>query len=154
MKQFLLNIIDLSTIFVVTSDADDIKPPKSTLSIFMVAKKGTPDKNCFVCSIRSGKVFINELICSPPVTIIGIKNKNPIKSVPKRTMAEDAGRLIFLNFSHILSTIGFNEQDITNAAKNRIAISLICAIKIINNIARTKNIKFLIPTCSLKNLII
>ena len=44
--------------------------------------------------------------------------------------------------------------EITKAAKNKIAMSLICAIKIMNKIAKTRNIKFFIPTCSLKNLII
>ena len=46
------------------------------------------------------------------------------------------------------------EQEITNAAKKSIATSLMCAKKIINKIAKTRNIKFLIPMYLLKNRII
>ena len=150
----LLNIIDLSTILEVTSVAEENILPKSMLSKFVWDRNGKLKRNALACSNLSGMVSINKLICSSPVTIIGIRNKNPIKRVDNSTIAEASERVSFLNLLHNLSTIGFKEQDITNDAKNKIAISLICAIKIMNKIAKTKNIKFLIPTYLFKKLII
>ena len=77
-----------------------------------------------------------------------------MNKVANNTSADATGRVILLYLLHNLSTIGFNEHEITNAAKNNIATSFICAKNMMNSIAKTKNIKFFIPTYFVKNLII